>query len=152
MPTPDPTSIGPPPKLQQWSLGTGKQPHWSLQENSFCHPRARQHPMSRTSSHPTTTTYKADSCRGKGDSGKTSRTGRQGREGHRRRGKLRPSRDLHDAGPARPCDRSHCSLRHQNGWPLFFCITVLFLQGDGFTKFASEEIATARSRHNSCAL
>ena len=33
-PTPDPTSSGHPPKLQQWSLGTGKQPQWSQQRNS----------------------------------------------------------------------------------------------------------------------
>ena len=38
----------------------------------------------------------------------------------------------------------------QNGWPVFFCITVSpFSRETVFTKLVSEEIAAARSRHNS---
>ena len=88
---------------------------------------------------------KADSRRGKADpSGETARTGRQGRKSQRRRGKLRPGRDLHEAGPARLCDRSQCFPRHQNGWPMFFCIAVLLFQGNGV-----HEICQRGDRHSS---
>ena len=98
-PTPDPTSTGRPPKLQQVSLGTGEQPLWSQQRNSKGHPLARQRPKSRTSFFRRQLA-EADSRRGKADPpGVTTRTGRQGREGQRQRVKLRTGRDLHDAGP-----------------------------------------------------
>ena len=93
---------------------------------------------------------KADSRRGKVDpSGEKARTGRQGREGQRRRGSLRPGPDLHDAGPARLRDRSHCFPRHQNGWPMFLALMSSFSSETEFTNFVNEEIDTARSRHNS---
>ena len=69
----------------------------------------------------------ANSRRGEADppSG-TARTGRQGCKGQRRRGKLRPGRDLRDTGPARLRDRAQCFPRHQNGWPIFLHYCPLF--------------------------
>ena len=73
-----------------------------------------------------------------------ARTGRQGREGQRRRSLLRPGRDLHDAGPARPRDRSHSFSRHQNGWPmLYFALLSSLLLGDG----VHETLSARRSPH-----
>ena len=64
---------------------------------------------------------KADSCCGEtGPSSQQQGQGRQWRKGQRRRGKLRPGRDLRDAGPARPRDRARHFPRHQSGCPLFF--------------------------------
>ena len=73
------------------------------------------------------------------------RTGDQRRKGQRRRGKLRLERDLREDRPAYPLD---CT-RHQSGWPMFFALLSSFFRETGFTKFDSEEIVTARSRHNS---
>ena len=88
----------------------------------------------------------ADSCRGKADpSGKTEAQGRQGREGQRWRGKLRPGRDLHDAGSARPRDRSHCFPRNQNGWPLFFA----FPSSSSSQEDGVHGICQRRDRHSS---
>ena len=84
-------------------------------------PNSKVTPRTRTSWHRTTTTYKkANLCRSK--PGKTARSGRQGCKGHTRRGKLRPGRDLHEPGPARPRVRSHCFPRQQNGWCTFFAV------------------------------
>ena len=90
----------------------------------------------------------ADSRRGKADpSGETARTWRQGREGQRRRGKLRLSRNLHVAGPARYRGRAHCFPRDQNGWPLFFffhtCLHEICQRGDGHSSFPSHLLAAS---------
>ena len=62
---------------------------------------------------------KAQSCCGEtGHSIQAARTGEQRRKGQRRRGKLRPGRDLHGAGPARLRDRARQFPRHQSGWPI----------------------------------
>ena len=75
---------------------------------------------------------KANSCRRLADpSGEAARTGGEGCEGQRRRGKLRPGRDLRELGPVRLRCRSHCFPRHQKGWAMFFCIAVLLFQGNG---------------------
>ena len=63
-------------------------------------------------------------------------TGEQRRKGQRRRGRTRPDRDLHDADP-----------RHQCGWPMFVALMSSLSRGTKFTKFVSEEIATARASH-----
>ena len=39
--------------------------------------------------------------------------------------------------------------RYQSGWPMFFTLVSSFSRETDFTKFVSEEIASARSRHNS---
>ena len=73
----------------------------------------------------------------------------QGGKGQRRRGKLRPCRDLHDAGPAQLRDRARRFPPNQSGWPMFFALTSSFPRETEFTKFVSEEIATVRARHTS---
>ena len=74
---------------------------------------------------------------------------KQERKGKRRRGKLRPGRDFRNAGPARSRDRGRRFPRHHSGWPTFFALMSSFTGETEFTKFVSEEIATALSRHNS---
>ena len=73
--------------------------------------------------------------------------GQQRRKGQRRRGKPRPDRDLHDGGPTRPRDRARQFPQYQSGWSLFFAPLSSFSRETEFTKFVSNEIATARSRH-----
>ena len=64
--------------------------------------------------------------------------------------KLRPGRELRNAGPARVRDRGRRLSLNQRVWPTFVCIGVLYLQRETqFTKFVGEEIATAHSRHSS---
>ena len=47
----------------------------------------------------------------------------QGGEGAKTKdGELRPGRDLHEAGPSRPQNRSNCFPRHRNGWAVFFAL------------------------------
>ena len=93
---------------------------------------------------------KADSCCGETcPSSQTAKTGELRRNGQRRRGKLRLGRDLHDAGPARLHDGARRFPPNQSGWPVFFALISSFSKETAFTKFVSEEIATARSRHNS---
>ena len=58
-------------------------------------------------------------------------------------------RDLPDAGPARPRDREQQFPLHQSDWPLFFALMPSFSRETEFTKFVSEEIATARSHPTS---
>ena len=58
-------------------------------------------------------------------------------------------RDLHDAGPARLRDRARQFPPNQGVWPEFFALILFLSRETESTKFASEEIATARSRHTS---
>ena len=93
---------------------------------------------------------KAGSCRGETClSSRTAGTRRQGCKGQRRRGKLRQRRDFRDVGPARPRDRARRFLPFQSGRPMFFPLIHSFSRETEFTKFVSEENATARSRHAS---
>ena len=93
---------------------------------------------------------KADPCCVEGDpSSQTAGSERQERWGQRRRGKPRPGRDLRTTGPACPRDRGRRFPPNQSGWPMFFALMSSFSRETEFTTSASEEIATARSRHAS---
>ena len=83
--------------------------HWSLAKKQLMTPIGKATPQERAPLRRRQLT-KTISCRcvKQTPSGETARTGRQGCEGQRRRGKLRPGRDLHEAGPARLRERSHC--------------------------------------------
>ena len=111
--------------------------HWM--ENERSRTRARIAPASTT----TTTcesTHRGETC----PSRRTAGTGRQGRRSQRRRGKLRPGRDVDDAGPGQLRDRARRLPPIQSGWPI-----SSFSSESDFTKFVSEEIATARARYTS---
>ena len=73
---------------------------------------------------------KASSCCGETSHSSQAAGAEQQRcRGQRRRGKVRPDHDLHEAGPARPHGCVRQFPRHPSGWPMFlFCIVVLLLQ------------------------
>ena len=83
---------------------------------------------------------KGDSyCSGTSHSSQAARSGKQRRKGQRRRNKVRQGRDLHDAGPVRPRDRTRQFPRLQSVWPMFFALMSSFSREKEFTKFVSEE-------------
>ena len=63
--------------------------------------------------------------------------------------KLRAGCDLHDGGPALFRDRARRFPPNQSGWPMCFALVSSFSRETVFTKFGSEETATARARHTS---
>ena len=88
----------------------------------------------------------ADSCRC--ETFRSSRTAGTAKQG-RKRQRLRPGRDLHDAEPAQLPGRARRFPPNQSGWPMFFAWISSFSREIEFTKCISEKIATARARHTS---
>ena len=74
----------------------------------------------------------------------TARTGRQGREGQRRRGKLRPGRDLHESWPSSPSRSLTLLPETPKRVAYVFCVAVLHFQGNGV-----HEISQRGHRHSS---
>ena len=72
--------------------------------------------------------------------------GGQGRKGQRRRGSMRPGRDIDHGYPARMHHRERRCPPRQSGCSMFFALLASFSKETEFRKFVGEAIATARFR------